>query len=375
MKASLQRVCVTGTGSFLPNEPVSNEEIDGVLGHLVDAPPRVQTFTRTVARRMLEQSGVRSRHFAVDRETHALTHTISALGEGAARRALEAAGRRPDEVELLLISSPTFDSGTPPTSALLQERLGIERCAEMEIHSNCSGVGKCVQVACDALRLGRYRTALVVYSQLSSVYLRSCYFNQPLMNKTQAALRYILADGSGALLLEARESGAAELPGELLGTFVESIGGRQAPAMTAGGGVCDILNGQNPAEAMYGGGRHHLDQDFAAVNRYAGPYLLQGLLRMLATLDLAPERVDHYVWSIPTLQLYNDQIARACELLRAGPERMKFRATHSGYCGGASLLIHLDEMVRSGELKRGQIAAVYSVESSKWMSAGFVLRW
>jgi len=376
MSQPLQRVCVVGTGSFLPGDPVPNDAIDSVLGPIPEAPERVRSFIETVGRRMLDGSGIRTRHFAIDPETHALTHTVASLGEEAARKAMTVAEKRPADIDLLVISSPIFDRGTPPTSTLLQERLGIETCAEMEIHSNCSGIGKSVQIAYDALRLGRYRTALVVYSQLSSMYLRSCYFNQPKMTKTQAALRYILADGAGAIVLEARGTDpAAPLRGEILGTHVESIGGKMPPAMTCGGGVQDVVAGVNPAEAMYGGGLHHLDQDFAAVNRNAAPYLYEGMVRMLAALDIPPQKIDHYIWSIPTLQLYNDNITRYLDSLEARPDQLRFRAQECGYCGGASLLIHLDEIVRNGELQAGQSAVVYSVESSKWMSAGFVVRW
>jgi 3-oxoacyl-[acyl-carrier-protein] synthase-3 len=375
MGESLQRVRVVGTGSFLPNDPVPNDRIDDVLGHLSEAPENVQAFARTVGRRMLETGGVKARHYAVDPETHALTHTVASLGEEAARGALEMSSRKPTDVDLLVLSCSNYDRTTPPTSTLLQERLGIETCAEMEIHSNCAGVGKSVQVAYDALRLGRYRTALVVYSQLSSVYLRACYFNQPKMNKTQAALRYILADGSGAILLEAQPGADADPPGEVLGTYVESVGGNLKPAMTAGAGVESVVSGNNPAEEIYSKGMHHLDQDFFAVNRDAGPFLLDGVMRMLDALELDPASVDHFIWSIPSLQLYEGNLSRFLERLRTHPEQMKFRSADCGYCGGAALLIHLDEMVRSGELQRGQTVVLHSVESSKWMSAGFVIRW
>jgi 3-oxoacyl-[acyl-carrier-protein] synthase-3 len=374
MGETTYRVCVTGTGSFLPHDPVPNDAIDDVLGHLEQAPPRVQQFVRTVGRRMLDQSGIECRHFAIDRETRRLTHTVASLGEQAARRALESAGCKPQDIDLLLLSSPSFDATTPPTSTLLQERLGIEDCAEMEIHSNCAGVGKCVQIAHDALRLGRYRTALVVYSQLSSVYLRSSYFNQQRISKTQAALRYILADGAGALVLEARPADDQPLPGEILGTFVESVGGRRKPGMTAGGGVNDLIEFQ-PPDAIYDEGKHHLDQDFAAVNRDAGPFLLNGLTRMLEALRIDPQNVEHYVGSIPTRQLYDDNLERFADRLRVPLEKLKFRGQKTGYCGGASILLHLDELVRNGELQRGQTIALHSVESSKWMSAGFVVRW
>lgn len=376
MSQALQRVRIAGTGSFLPNDPVPNDRLEDVLGRLTDAPARVLGFIKNMGPRMFSGGGVEQRHFAVDPETHKLTHTAADMAEQAARNALEAARRKPNDVELLLFACPIYDFSTPATSTILQERLGIEKCAEMEIHSNCSGVGKMVQIAFDALRLGRYKTALVAYSQLSSVYLRSCYFNQPQMNKTQAALRYILADGSAALVLEAVESdGRDTVDHEILGTYVESVGSDRAPGMTAGGGIADLMEPGCQIPEMWEKGAHHLDQDFSAVNRDAVPFLLQGVERMLQSLDFDPATVDHYVYSVPGKQLYQANLDKVTSRFGVTPEQVKFRAGKTGYCGGAAILLHFDEMVRTGEIKPGQTAVLHSVESSKWMSGGFLVRW
>ncbi|MBI4578225.1 MAG: 3-oxoacyl-ACP synthase III family protein [Planctomycetes bacterium] len=374
MKAVLRPVRIIGTGSFLPGDPVPNTRLDEILGSLDQAPPRVQKFLGNIGPVMLEKGGVERRHFAIDPATGALTHTAASLAEQAARRALEAAGREPREVDLLLLSCPSSDYSTPPTSTILQELLGIEQCAEMEIHSNCSGVGKCMQIAFDALRCGRYRNALVSYAQLSSVYLRGCYFNQTQMNKTQAALRYILADGSGAVFLEAAETDAP-CGQEVLGAYIESVGGRRRPGMTAGGAIADLMHPDRQTQAVFEAGSHHLDQDFTAVNNDAVPTLIKGVQGMLRSLNLQGPQIDHYIFSIPGRQLYEANLERVTAVFGIGPERAKFRAQDTGYCGGASVLLHFDEMVRSGELKPGQTAVVYSIESSKWMSGGFVVRW
>ncbi|HEY7247584.1 MAG TPA: 3-oxoacyl-[acyl-carrier-protein] synthase III C-terminal domain-containing protein [Xanthobacteraceae bacterium] len=276
-------------------------------------------------------------------------------------------------MELIVISCPTYDYGTPPTSALLQERLSIQTCAEIEVHSNCAGVGKSVQIAFDALRSGRYRTALVTYSQLSSMFLRGCYLNQPKMDKVHAAMRWILADGAGALVLEARPDGNAEH--EILGTFTESVGPGRSPGMTAGGYAANLMKATCQIPQMYDQAGYHLWQDFAAVNKEAAPLLLEGLCRFTKQLGLNSDCVDHYVVSIPTVQFYDTQIDTFTSRLGVSRDQLKFRGGRTGYCGGASILLHFDEMVRNGELKAGQTAVVHSVESSKWMSAGFAVRW
>lgn len=375
MSQSLRRVVIRGTGSFLPNEPITNDRLDDLLGPLSDAPTRVQGFVKNVGPRMLETGGVESRHFAIDPETHKLTHTVATLGEEAARRALDAAGRKPEDVDLLLLSAPIYDYLTPPTSTVLQEKLGIEQCAEMEIHSNCSGVGKCVQIAYDALRTGRYKTALVVYSQHSSVYLRSSYFNQEQMNKNQAALRYILADGSGALFLEAVDADEPNIEREIIGTHLESVGGKMPPAMTSGGGVADLIECKSPPQAIFAHGKHHLDQDFSAVAREAAKRLTTGVVHMLESLDIDPKSIDHFVYSIPNKSLYENNLDHITRPFDAVPDQMKFRAQNTGYAGGASILLHFDEMVRNQEIKPGQLVVLSSVESSKWMCGGFVVRW
>lgn len=371
---SLVPVCIAGTGSFLPGPPIPNDRVEALLGPLSDAPPKVQSFVNNLGDRILKRGGVKTRHFAVDPETRDMTHTFASLAEVASRRALDMAGMRPEEIELVIISCPTSDHSTPPTSTLLQERLGIQTVAEMEIHSNCSGVGKGVQVAYNAIRAGQYKTALVAYSQLSSLYLRSCFFNQGAMDKVHAALRWILADGAGAVVLKACNNPG---PGshEIIGSFVESVGAGKPAGMTAGGGAGDLMHANRQLQQMINAGQHHLWQDFTAVNQNAAPLLLEGILHFTKRIGLDTSTVDHYVVSIPTTNLYEDHIPQFEEKLNIKRDRIKFRSGDIGYCGGASTLIHLDDMVRSGEIKPGQLAVVHAVESSKWMTAGFAVRW
>ncbi len=370
---SLLPVRIAGTGGFLPGPPVPNDRLEATLGPLDNAPAKVKSFVDNLGLKMLERGGVRARHFAVDPETRDMTFNFSSMAEKAARQAIETAGLETEQLDLVIISCPSYDQSTPPTSALLQERLGVQNCAEIEIHSNCTGVGKGVQIAYDALRTGRYQTALVTYSQLSSIYLRSCYFNQTKMDKVHAALRWILADGAGALVLQADQNGKPSH--EILGTFTESVGAGRPAGMTAGGAATDLMRASHQIPELYAAGTHHLWQDFSAVNDYAAPLLLQGLCNFTDQLKIPTNEVDHYVVSIPTRQLYEDHIPAFLDRLGITRDKIKFRSEEIGYCGGAATLLHFDEMVRSGEIKPGDLAVVHAVESSKWMTAGFAVRW
>ena len=79
--------------------------------------------------------------------------------------------------------------------------------------------------------------------------------------------------------------------------------------------------------------------------------------------------------SIPTYKLYEDNIPSFLEKLHITQDQIQFRCSRVGYVGGAATLVHLDQMARTGELKPGQLAVVHAVESSKWMTAGFAVRW
>jgi len=370
-----RRVVLSGVGSFLPNDPVPTDRIDDVLGPLDGAPQAVRVFAERFGRRFTKRSGVEHRHFAIDPKTGELTHTAASLAEEACRRALADAGRQPRDVDLLLLSTPIPDQLTPPTTVMLQEKLGVGECVEMEIHANCSGLFKCVQIASDALRLGRHQTALVVYPQISSAFLRSSYYNQAKMTKTQAALRYILTDGSGALVLEGVDTSNDEaVPRELVSTYVESAGFDRPPAMTSGAGIVDLVLCDNFQE-IFRQGTHHVDQDLAAVSREAPNYLLEAVKRHIETTGLAREDVTRFVASFPSVQQYAANVALFEEYFPAIRLAETFPYQNTGYCGGAAVLVWLDELVRTGNVQPGEVVLVQAVESSKWMSGGFAIRW
>ena len=370
-----RRVVLSGVASFLPNDPVPTDRIDEILGPLNGAPPAVRVFAERFARRFARRSGVEHRHFAIDPKTGEMTHTITSLAEQACRRALADAGREPRDVDLLLLSTPIPDHLCPPTTVMLQEKLGVGECVEMEIHANCSGLFKCVQIASDALRLGRHQTALIVYPQISSAFLRSSYYNQTKITKTQAALRYILTDGSGAIVLEGVDAASDEaIPRELVSTYVESTGFDRPPAMTWGGGIVDLVRCHS-LQGVFQDGAHHLDQDLATVSREAPDYLLETVKRHVEASSLAREDVTRFVASFPSVQQYDANAALFEKYFPAVRRAETFPYQNTGYCGGAAVLVWLDELVRTGNVEPGEVVLVQAVESSKWMSGGFAIRW
>jgi 3-oxoacyl-[acyl-carrier-protein] synthase III len=373
------RICVLGSGSYLPGEPVATDQVEEVLGRLDGLNDRLASRLDQFRERLLSRSGVLNRHFAIDPQTRRQTETNASMAEKAARQALEAANMDASEIDLLIFSSPAPDCLTPPTSALLQERLGIERCTEIEIHSNCTGVPKGIQIALDMLRQGRYAKALVTYSQLSSIFLRKEFYNTAHVTLEHLTLRWMLSDGAGALVL-GKDGQGPDRP-EMLDAYVESVGVGQSPGMTMELGAQpgpDLAHLPTPyIMGIYESGRHHLWQDVSKVAGQAADFALSGLQHMLDACHCDPDDIAVYILPFPGRHFISDKHRDIAHRILGShiESRMPFLVAEFGYCGGAASLVQFDRMARAGSFKPGDLVVAYVEESSKWMSGGFLVRW
>ncbi len=224
------RVVLAGSGSFLPGERIKLEEVDHYLGELTEASSKLkkwQLMTRGLMGKMLE---VEHYYYAIDPISREFTEDNISMSVKAAKKALLAANMDATDIELITYGSAHQDQ-MPTATTWIQASLGIEQCGEIAIHSNCTSAYKALTVATDMLLSGRYKTALVVSSNMSSSELRSEYFNQSLLKKEELILRYFLSDGAGALVLKAVDD---PLPLNKLcveHTYFESIGGKKPAAM------------------------------------------------------------------------------------------------------------------------------------------------
>jgi 3-oxoacyl-[acyl-carrier-protein] synthase-3 len=122
-----RRAAIIGTGSYLPERIVSNEE----LAHTVD----------TSDDWIVERTGIRARHIAAEDEKTSDLATI------AARRALEAAGIEPGSVGLIVLATTTPDKTFPATAVQVQANLGIDDCVAFDVQAVCSGFLYALSVA------------------------------------------------------------------------------------------------------------------------------------------------------------------------------------------------------------------------------------
>lgn len=299
---------IVGTGSYLPPRRVSNAELAVQL-----AQRGIETSDEWIA----ERTGIRARHFA-ERDV-----TSSDLGVQAARRALEAAGRQPDEIDLIIVATSTPDMVFPSCASMVQYKLGASGCPAFDVQAVCSGFVYALTVADAMIRAGTARRALVIGAEVFS----------RILNFDDRTTCVLFGDGAGAVVLE-----QSEQPGIL------------ASDIHADGRYRDILC--VPGH-VYGGeiiGEPLLRMDGQAVFKLAVS-LLDSAAR--ATLEKAGLELGDIDWLVP--HQANIRIMQStARKLRLPMEQVIVTVAEHGNTSAASIPLALDEGVRSGKIKPGQ---------------------
>jgi 3-oxoacyl-[acyl-carrier-protein] synthase-3 len=163
---------IAGTGSHLPEKVLSNFDLE----KMVDT---TDEWIRT-------RTGIERRHIAADGET-----TVD-LAEVAARRALEAAGVAPADVDFIAFGTTTPDLVFPNCGALLQARLGCRGVPAFSVETACAGFMYALSIADKYVRCGEARRALVIGAETLS----------RITDWSDRATAVLFADGAGAVVLE-----------------------------------------------------------------------------------------------------------------------------------------------------------------------------
>ncbi len=362
------QACITGIGSFSPGDPIPFADIEKILGEITEASPKLMKRMKRVRRVIQGLLGIEYSHYAIDPVTREATESNVSMSTKSAVKALDMAGLKARDVDLLIYAGILYDCWCPPSSVLVQEELNIPYCAEMTIHSNCTAIYKAIQVAADLIRLGRYRNALVVTSQISSTFLRAEYFNQKALTEEQWILRWFLSDGAGALVLDGDPAGRPALVVE--DTYLESVGVGIEPSMRMNVGATNW----KPTE-IYAGGHHHLVQDLKTVAKTAPELFRKGLNTMIAKTGLDVNTVKCFFANIPTMHMM-DMAATGIRKDWGNPDLPFYTKLSSrGYQGAPAIVIALDDYLRETGMEEGDRLVSFVTESSKWMHAGFVLRY
>lgn len=189
---------ITSMGSYLPGPPISNDEMESVLGMIHGKPSRLRS-------RILKNNGILTRHYALDKNQNS-THQNSELAAQAIRNCLNRASVDASAIDHLAAATTQGDFGVPGFASMVQAEVKIPPCEILTTHGVCSSGVMALKSAANQVRLGEKKNALVCASELVSRMLKHTRYEQTGrdMDFEGEFLRWMLSDGAGAALLQSR---------------------------------------------------------------------------------------------------------------------------------------------------------------------------
>ncbi|MCG6966940.1 MAG: ketoacyl-ACP synthase III [Chromatiaceae bacterium] len=300
---------ITGTGSYLPEKVLTNKDLEAMVD--------------TTDQWIRERTGIVKRHIAVDGQT------TCDLAEQAARRAIEAAGKTPDDIDLIVLATTTPDKIFPSTACLVQQRLDIHGCAAFDIQAVCTGFIYALSVAEKFIRTGAARCALVIGAETFS----------RVIDWTDRGTCVLFGDGAGAVVVEASaEQG-------ILSTHLHADGAYENLLHVPGG----VSRGFDIPDAD--GDPHFTHMKGNEVFKMAVNTLGRIVDETLHANGLKKSDVD---WLVP--HQANIRIINAtARKLSMSMEKVVVTVGQHGNTSAASVPLALDTAVRDGRIQRGEV--------------------
>jgi 3-oxoacyl-[acyl-carrier-protein] synthase III len=328
--SQIRHVGIAGTGHYVPERVVPNDFF--------------AQYTDTNDEWIRKRTGIRERRFLGD------DMATSDMCIIAARRALEAAGTDPAEVDLVVVGTISPDQYVPAAAPIIQHELGITNTAAFDVGAACAGFLTALQVGESFIAAGRGKKALVLGAETLSRFI----------DFSDRGSCILFGDGAGAVLLQAQEEGE---PGEILKVSLGCDGGGYDFIQMAGGGS------KRPASFDTVEGRMHtLRVKGRDVYRFAVTTMERSVREMLEGYDM--EELGHLVPHQVNLRIIESAVSR----LEIPMEKVVINIEKYGNTSAGSVPIALDEAARDGTLERGKLV-VMTAFGAGLVWGGALVRW
>lgn len=317
MSGALHTVGILGTGSYAPPQVVTND----------DLAQRMDTTDEWIRSR----TGIRMRHVA-----DAGVRT-SDLAAAAAERALAASGVAASDLDLIILATatPDYPGSFPSTAALVQERLGAKRAAAFDLGAVCAGFAYALHVAAQMARTGAHRNVLVVGAETLSSILD--------WNDRNTAV--LFGDGAGAVVLGPVANGG--YLGGILG---------------ADGAGAPLLNVSRENQCIFQNGRE--------VYKFAVTIMGEAAAQAVEAVGLKTTDVDLFIPHQANIRI----IEKAAGRMDLPMDKVFVNLDRYGNTSAASIPLALDEAVRAGRIKDGDLVVLVGFGAGLTWGAN-VLRW
>ncbi|MDD2981459.1 MAG: ketoacyl-ACP synthase III [Hespellia sp.] len=297
------RIC--GTGSYAPPKRLTNDDL--------------ARFIDTSDEWIQERTGVVTRH-VIEEDT---TVTMAAK---AAKSALEDAGMDPQELDLILVSTLSSNVIVPCAACEVQKEIGAVNATCFDLNAACTGFLVAYNTAQAYISSGMYQKVLIIGSESLSTVL----------DWTDRGTCILFGDGAGAAVLSSEEG--------ILHPMVTHSDGTKGGALK-----CSSRHVKN-WEAAEAAGDTHLFMDGQGVFRFAVKKEPEAIRELLEKVDMTVDEIDYFI-----LHQANKRIIESvAKRLKCDIAKFPMNIQEYGNTSSASIGILLDELNKSGVLKKGQ---------------------
>ena len=297
---------VTGTGSALPEKIVTNFEL--------------QKLVETSDEWIRERTGIAERRISTG-------ETVSSLSAEACIKALEMAGRQPEEVDLILVATCSPELLLPCCACQVQDRIGAVKAVAFDVNAACSGFLFALNTAYAYLQTGIYQNALIVGSEVLS----------KLVDWTDRGTCVLFGDGAGAIIMSESSDGNDDI----LALNINADG-------TMGRHITMNLVGDNcPLVEPAGLGQQKITMNGKEVYKFVVQTMPESIMHCLKDASLEPKDIDYLVPHQANLRIIEGLQSR----LEFDDEKVIVNIDKYGNTSAASVPIALAEALESGKIK------------------------
>lgn len=318
---------ITGVGGYLPERVVTNHD----LAKTID----------TSDEWIRSRSGIEQRHFAADDQA------TSDLAAAAAWNALDQAGLKPPDIDLIIVATVTPDRTFPSTAVYVQEKIGARPCIAFDVSAACSGFLYALNIAHNFISTGQLRHALIIGAEKLSCFL----------DWGDRSSSVLFGDGAGAMVLSAKSPRTARRPRGVLATYL-SADGRLAKHLYADGGPSTT--------ATVGKVRMNGKEVF----RNAVEHISGAVFEVTERAKVSRHEID---WFVPH-QANSRILSGTAKKTGVAMDRIVMTLDKHGNTSAASIPLALNVAFEDGRIKEGDLVLLEAMGGGfTWGAA--LLRW
>lgn len=295
---------IMGTGSYLPENIVTNDDLARIM----------DTSDEWIASR----TGIRARHLVKE-------ETTAQMSAEAAKKALDEAGMKAEDLDLIIVGTLSGDYVTPSTACEVQAILGAEKAVAFDINAACSGFMFAMNTAYVYIHSGIYQNALVIGAETLS----------KLMDWNDRSTCVLFGDGAGAAVVRADKTGLIH--------FTQGADGSKGMVLSCRGRMNNNPLVKNSVKPDY------VSMDGQEVYKFAVSTVPASIQKVLEEADLEVTDIKYFLLHQANIRI----IQSVAKRLRADMNKFPTTLEHCGNISAGSVPILLDEVHKKGMLQRG----------------------